>query len=80
MELQMRMHAKFQECLVGRKLQVLIDESAGEWAFGRTWADAPEVDGLVKIHDPNHNLSTGSMPEVLVTAADGYDLVAEVVR
>lgn len=80
MELQMRLHAKFQEGLVGRKLQVLIDESAGEWAFGRSWADAPEVDGLVKIHDPNHNLSTGSMPEVLVTAADGYDLVAEVVR
>ena len=80
MELQMRMHAKFQESLVGRKLPVLIDESAGEWAFGRTWADAPEVDGLVKIHDPNHNLSTGSMPEVLVTAADGYDLVAEVIR
>lgn len=80
MELQMRMHANFQESLVDRKLPVLIDESAGEWAFGRTWADAPEVDGLVKIHDPNHNLSTGSMPEVLVTAADGYDLVAEVVR
>ncbi|MHC4823371.1 MAG: 30S ribosomal protein S12 methylthiotransferase RimO [Planctomycetota bacterium] len=79
MELQSRLHAEFQQGLVGRRLQVLVDESEGDWVFARTWADAPEVDGLVRIHDPAHDLSTGAMPEVLVTAAEGYDLVAEVV-
>jgi len=78
MQLQAQIHADFQQTLVGRRLQVLVDESAGEWAIARTWADAPEVDGVVRIHDPAHNLSTGAMPEVLVTAADGYDLEAEV--
>lgn len=77
MEVQAEVHAAFQQSLVGRRLQVLVDESEGDWALARTWADAPEVDGIVRIADPAHNLSTGSMPEVLVTEADGYDLVAE---
>ena len=45
--------------------------------LARTVADAPEVDGLVRVHDPEHTLSTGAMPEVQITAAEGYDLVAE---
>lgn len=80
MELQARIHANFQQSLVGKDLQVLVDDNDGDWALARTWADAPEVDGLVKIHDPAHNLSTGAMPVVRVTAADGYDLTAEVQR
>jgi len=77
MELQARLHAEFQQGLVGRELTVLVDDSDGDWALARTWADAPEVDGLVRIHDPAHNFSTGAMPRVRVTAADGYDLTAE---
>lgn len=80
MELQARIHANFQQSLVGKDLQVLVDDNDGDWALARTWADAPEVDGLVKIHDPAHNLATGAMPVVRVTAADGYDLTAEVQR
>jgi ribosomal protein S12 methylthiotransferase len=80
MELQARIHCEFQQTLVGRRLQVLVDDSDGDWAIARSWADAPEVDGMVRIHDPAHNLSTGAMPEVLVTAAAGYDLEAEVLR
>ncbi len=79
MELQSRIHAEFQSSLVGREMEVLVDGADGDWVEARCWADAPEVDGLVRIHDPAHNLSTGAMPKVLVTAAEGYDLVAEVV-
>lgn len=79
MELQARIHADFQRTLVGRNLTVLVDESDGDYAVARTWADAPEVDGIVRIHDREHNLSTGAMPEVLVTGADGYDLEAELI-
>ena len=78
MQLQARIHGDFQKGLVGRRLQVLVDDSDGDWAIARSWADAPEVDGMVRIHDPAHNLSTGAMPEVLVTVAEGYVLEAEV--
>ena len=54
-----------------------FDDATGATAIGRTWADAPEVDGVVKIDDPQHNLSTGAMVEATIISADGYDLRAE---
>ncbi|MFT7516938.1 MAG: ribosomal protein S12 methylthiotransferase [Myxococcota bacterium] len=78
MELQAQIHAEYQQSLVGTTTTVLIDDASGDTALGRTWADAPEVDGIVKIYDPQHNLSTGAMVEATITAADGYDLQAEV--
>ena len=77
MELQAGIHADFQQSLVGKTTTVLIDDAAGDVAIGRTWADAPEVDGVVQINDPQHNLSTGAMVEATITAAEGYDLHAK---
>jgi len=77
MELQAGIHAELQQARVGTEMEVLVDESDGGWALARSAADAPEVDGLVRVHDPSHTLSTGAMPRVRVTGADGYDLVAE---
>ena len=78
MELQAKIHAEYQQSLVGKTMTVLIDDATGNTAIGRTYADAPEVDGVVEIDDPQHNLSTGSMVEATITAANGYDLRAEV--
>jgi ribosomal protein S12 methylthiotransferase len=78
MEVQAEIHAEFQQSLVGTTTTVLIDDSEGDAAIGRTWADAPEVDGVVMINDPQQNLSTGAMVEATITAADGYDLRAEI--
>ncbi len=79
MELQAGIHAQQQRARVGQELTVLVDESEGDWALARSQADAPEVDALVRIADPGHTWSTGSMLTVRVTAADGYDLIAEAV-
>ncbi len=77
MQLQSEIHANLQAQRVGEVCDALVDESDGDWAIARTHADAPEVDAIVKIHDPQHNLSTGSLLPVRITAADGYDLEAE---
>lgn len=77
MELQSEIHAELQTGRVGEQMQVLVDGSDGEWALARSTADAPEVDGLVLVADPDHTLSTGSMPDVKILAAEGYDLIAE---
>ena len=77
MQLQSQIHAELQVQRVGQTCEVLIDESDGDWAIGRSHADAPEVDSIIRIHDPRHNLSTGSMLQARITAADGYDLDAE---
>ncbi len=78
MELQAVIHAEHQRERVGRTLEVLIDGHEGLDAIGRSWADAPEVDGLVRIPDPEGKLETAMILPVRISAAEDYDLVGEV--
>jgi ribosomal protein S12 methylthiotransferase len=80
MEQQAEIHAALQKTRVDEVIEVLVDDSEGDWAVARSVADAPEVDALVRVADPHHNLSTGALLPVKVTAANGYDLEAEVLR
>lgn len=63
---------------VGRVIQVLIDEVDEEGPIARSMADAPEIDGNVYI-DTDEPLNAGDIVSVRVTAADEYDLWAELV-
>jgi ribosomal protein S12 methylthiotransferase len=61
---------------VGRELEVLIDGPDPEvpnHALGRSYADAPDIDGLVRVK--GKHLRPGDLVPVKVTGADGYDLV-----
>ncbi len=61
---------------VGRRLDVMIDRPiAGQphAHVGRTYADAPEVDG--QIYVTGEGLSPGQIVSCEVVAADGYDLI-----
>lgn len=60
---------------IGREIEVLIDEVDAQGASGRSWADAPEIDGNVFIDDPA--LWPGEIIRARVTDADEYDLWAE---
>jgi len=62
---------------VGRQIEALIESrgsSAREWV-GRSFRDAPEIDGSVIISS-GRPLEPGRFVTVLVTAAQPYDLVA----
>ena len=61
---------------VGREMAVLVDTVADAVALARSSADAPEIDGLVRIHDGGA-LTPGQVVRVRVVAADDYDLDAE---
>jgi ribosomal protein S12 methylthiotransferase len=60
---------------VGREVEAIIDgadpDVPGHYV-GRTHADAPDIDGLVRLK--GKNLGPGDIVRVKVTAADGYDL------
>ena len=58
---------------VGRQLQVLIDEVEDGYATGRSMADAPGIDGTVRIDDAGA-LQTGDLVTVEITASDAHDL------
>ena len=78
MEAQQAIAFDFNRALVGRSLDVLIDgpapDAPGNLWVGRTYADAPDVDGLVYVS--GSGLEAGDLVECSILAADGYDLVA----
>ncbi|MCC2603930.1 30S ribosomal protein S12 methylthiotransferase RimO [Planctobacterium marinum] len=58
---------------VGLIMQVLIDEVDEEGAIGRTYADAPEIDGVVYLNGDTQ-VQPGDFVDVLIEHADEYDL------
>ena len=76
MALQQPIAEAFNRTLVGRELDVLIDGRApGEedvWV-GRSYADAPDVDGVVLIRDAG--LQTGDLVPCEILDTQGYDFV-----
>ena len=60
---------------VGRIEQVLIDECSSQGATGRSRADAPEIDGVVRIA-PHARLKVGEFFAVQIQDSDVHDLHA----
>jgi ribosomal protein S12 methylthiotransferase len=76
MALQAEISDARSQSMIGRTIDVLVDEVDEEGATGRSKADAPEIDGSVFIEDAG-NLKPGDMIEARVTGADEYDLWAD---
>ncbi|MFC1649979.1 30S ribosomal protein S12 methylthiotransferase RimO [Candidatus Latescibacterota bacterium] len=80
MEIQSGVSAEFQASLIGREFDMIIDElnpDSGA-AVGRTYMDAPDVDGNISV---DRGVEEGeAFCRVRVTGADTYDLTGEVVR
>jgi ribosomal protein S12 methylthiotransferase len=78
MALQQKIAFEFGDSLIGYELDALIDEplEEGLW-LGRTYADAPEIDGNIIIN--GEGLETGQFVPVEIVARDGYDWIGEAV-
>jgi ribosomal protein S12 methylthiotransferase len=64
---------------VGRTLDVIVDTVENGSAVARTAADAPEIDGQLRIRNAA-GLKVGDIVRVKVTAADDYDLTGVLAR
>jgi ribosomal protein S12 methylthiotransferase len=63
---------------VGRRFPVLVDETAGRTAKGRSPADAPEIDGAVHLQS-RLPIRAGEIVTARIERADAYDLHGQVV-
>ena len=67
---------------VGATMQVLVDSAPAlgrKGGVGRSYADAPEIDGKVRLLPPgkaSKTLKAGEFTRARIVAADGHDLVA----
>ena len=74
--------AKLRQRL-GSTMQILVDAAPGlgkKGGLGRSYADAPEIDGVVKLLPPekiSKTLKVGEFTRARVVGTDGHDLVAQ---
>ena len=80
MELQQDIAFDLAEDMIGQEVLVLIDgKVADENAYvGRTYKDAPNVDGLIFVNT-DEELMSGDFARVKVTGALEYDLIGEII-
>ena len=66
---------------VGATMQVLVDSAPGmgkKGGVGRTYADAPEIDGTVRLLPPekiSKTLKVGEFTKARIVGTQGHDLV-----
>ncbi len=80
MELQKEISLKKNSELKGKKLKVLVEAVEGDFYIGRSYRDAPEVDGEVLIPVKNRKLKIGEFYLSEVYDYNEYDLFADVVE
>jgi len=64
---------------VGARMRVLVDALDGGTAIARSAADAPEIDGVVRIADAR-GVAVGDWADVSIVCADAYDLSGRLVH
>ena len=79
MELQQEIAYDKADSMIGQKLMVMIEgKVADENAYvGRSYKDAPNVDGYVFVN-ADRNLMTGDFVPVVITGSYEYDLIGEI--
>lgn len=76
MEIQQRIAFENAKSMIGRRLKVMIEGKLVEEGIfiGRTYMDAPNIDGYIFVHTKDE-LMSGEFVDVLVTEAKEYDLI-----
>jgi len=73
--IQEKISLEKNNAMIGKEIDVLVEGVGDGLSVGRSYRDAPEIDGLVMIQNP---LPTGEIVRLKVTGALVHDLIAEV--
>jgi ribosomal protein S12 methylthiotransferase len=77
MELQQNISLQINQSLVGRTLDVLVEGFDNGISIGRSYRDAPEIDGVVLIEG---KAKVGEIVSTKITGALAYDLTGVLAR
>ncbi|MGQ9798257.1 MAG: 30S ribosomal protein S12 methylthiotransferase RimO [Ignavibacterium sp.] len=78
MDVQSQISLEKNQSFVGKTLKVLLESKESEYYVGRSYRDAPEVDGEV-LFKSDKKLKSGNFYDVKITDCDEYDLFGEVI-
>lgn len=77
LDIQAKISLKHNKSLAGKTFDVIVDSVNGDYAVGRTYMDAPEIDNQVIIA-VDRDIEAGEFSRITVTGADTYDLEGEI--
>jgi len=79
MRLQEEISFERQRCFIGRELKVLVEKIEREegYAEGRSFREAPEVDGVIEIRNIREDLKEGDIITLRVAEAMPHDMTGE---
>ena len=77
MALQQDISLAYNQKRIGTVTEALIEQISGDIAYGRTYAEAPEVDGTIMFSLKNKGLKPGDFTMVKITGAGPYDMEGE---
>ena len=80
MEIQSQISWELNQQKIGKEFKVVIDRKEGSYFVGRTEFDSPDVDNEVLINAESGYIRTGEFVNVKITAAEDFDLYAELVN
>jgi len=78
MRLQQTIASQLNAERVGRRERVIVDRRQGDFYVARSEYDSPEVDQEILIPADRKRLFKGRFYDVIITAAEEYDLYGEV--
>lgn len=80
MKQQQIIMAQNNKRMIGKTIEVLTEgfDRYGECYFGRSAADAPDIDGKIFFTSPEKKLTAGSFVKVKITETLDYDLIGEI--
>ncbi|RLD26138.1 MAG: 30S ribosomal protein S12 methylthiotransferase RimO [Bacteroidetes bacterium] len=79
MDIQSQISWELNQQKIGKEFRVIIDRKEGSYYIGRTEFDSPDVDNEVLINSEEGYLRTGEFYDVTITAAEDFDLYAQII-
>lgn len=80
MRMQQTVSLELNKKRIGKEYEVLIERVDKDACYGRSYAEAPDVDGIIKIINIPASVKPGDFVYAKITDASAYDLKGEFVK
>lgn len=80
MRMQQTVSLALNKKRIGKEYDILIERVAPDACYGRSYAEAPDVDGIIKLTNVPAGIKPGDFVRAIITNASAYDLKGEFVK
>ncbi len=80
MDIQLQISLELNQQKIGKTFKCIFDRKEGNYFYGRTEFDSPDVDNEVLVDATAHYIQIGQFIDIKITDASEYDLVGEPIK